>query len=185
MAIKQIVTVLLLLFMTPAFAANMTATFFCANTSALNQTVNYFDPTGELVIGHETRSLPCAWGCQGGECLTGEALALNAAVVLSIFWALAALALLVAMSISSEDYGAVKSVAFAFGVFMVIAGIMAALNVYQQTVNIGADINNAFIVAVNQTPGALALLFVAFLIYWLIGKVTERIEEKGTGGLFG
>jgi len=155
MALKQTVTVLILLcFLSTGLGANMTASFFCVNNSHLNQTVNYYDVTGEFIVGHETRTLPCAWGCQGGECLDGVALSTNAFIVLSIFWVLAALSLILAMSISSEDYGVIKSVAFAFGVFMVVAGIMAALNIYQDTVNIGADINGVFIVAVNQTPGA-------------------------------
>lgn len=185
MAIKQNVIILLLLLMTPAFGANFTATFFCANSSVLNQTTTYYDPTGEIVVNSEMRSLPCAWGCMGGECLDGVALSTNAAVVLAVFWALAGLALLVGLSIRAEEYGAIKSVAFAFSVFMVIAGIMAALNVYQSTINIGADINSVFIVAVNQAPGALALLFVVFFIYWIVGKATQRIEERGGGGLFG
>ena len=149
-----------------------------ANTSCYNST--------HLLISDDDENPPhehlqgCAYGCYIGECLDGTSLGVNGALILAIFWAVGFFLMVIAGNINSDEYGLIKSITYALGIFFVVAGIFALLGVYENSAGIGTQIKNMSVSLVQGLPYTLVGIFMLYLIYYVLLKFGD-VYTKNAG----
>jgi Ca2+/H+ antiporter len=114
-----------------------------------------------------------------GECLDGAGLGINGALLLGIYWIIGIALLIIGNRINSNEYGIIKTVTYAMGVFFFIAGVFALLNVYEKSAGIGDIIKNISVVFVQSTPYALMVLLLIALLYKIFDYMQETYDRKG------
>jgi len=169
----------LLLFCPIGFGANITASFFCANTTTLNQTVNYFDVTGEFITGHETRSLPCAWGCIGGECLNGTDLALNAFLTLLVYWMAAFIFFWIGKQLD-DGWQLTITVMNGAAIGMFIIGVIAVIMMYPPATGTMSAVVPSLYTGITDTFQFVILaLAVMFVGLWVVRQYDWSRIKRG------
>ena len=143
----------------------------CLNSTA----ANYTDGTN-YAVQH------CAWGCQGGECIDGVALAMNGLFVLAVCWGIALVMIWISNQLSSEEDMS-KTVLKLLGLLMMVIGILAALGVYNEAPHIGAIVRNLLTGIATSFPEALVLLALFVVIVKVVNMGWKEWVDRGATGL--